>query len=112
MQSFKQVQSQSSNNSTIKPAHLPSNRDDWDVKSCYSVNSEFPDEEFSYQPSLAALNREDDVKSNVSNVDTLSFHSDPILTPHELILMGDGKIPLSIPKQTGPRNIFQKRRGF
>jgi hypothetical protein len=69
-----------------------SGRDDWDARSCYSVTSEYPEED-DEKSVTTAHSRKEDQMSNVSNLDTLSFYSDPILTPYELTVMGDRDLP-------------------
>lgn len=62
---------------------------DEDVRSVYSATSEYPFDDCASVASTCRTQYLDETRSNVSNVDTLSFYADPILTPYELTLMGE-----------------------
>ncbi|KAI8911121.1 translation initiation factor eIF3 subunit 135-domain-containing protein, partial [Gorgonomyces haynaldii] len=80
--------------------------ENWDTRSVYSVATEYQHDDdcvsvVSGMTRMTTNTRyEDDVKSAVSNVDTLSFYADPILTPYELSLMGDTQKDKELKRRT------------
>jgi hypothetical protein len=91
-------------------------KDDWDTKSCYSVNSEYPDDDASNISSIVhRLQVTSEYEASiVSNMDTLSFHTDPILTPQDLLDMGEGSLVSEYNKHSDyvpAKEVYTKRRG-
>ncbi|KAJ3365891.1 hypothetical protein HDU91_002046 [Kappamyces sp. JEL0680] len=91
--------------------YAKSRRDDSDARSVYSVATHGADEDDTMSVVSASSRgtmamRED--ASVGSNLETLSFSSEPVLTPYELSVLGQEHLP---DEEKLPGNAYMKRRG-
>lgn len=100
----------------FRPASRQKNYDDWDARSVYSVattaHGAREDDMVSVVSTASRYTpfpQDADIESLVSNVDTLSFYNEPILSPYELTTIAEGGSRYICLKQRCPKRRSRNR---